>query len=252
MRNIYYFFLSLICISFLFSCESAKNLYYFNDQVPGKQSLDSLSAFATHYIHCNDRLSVTISSTDPNLTAYLNPYGYVQNVGNSGSATGYLVNSDGAIEFPLLGKIQVKGLTTNEASTLIKEKLSYYYKDLFVSVNLFGSVYCIIGKAGIMIPIKNERLTVFEALSQVPIQDPNDMKNDVWIVREDSGKRFYVKLDLSNKSIFESQYYYLKNNDFIYLKPAKVTSLFAGTGPFKLAIAIISTVVGVLIALKKL
>ena len=252
MRNIYYFFLSLICISFLFSCESAKNLYYFNDQEPGKQSLDSLSAFATHYIHCNDRLSVTISSTDPNLTAYLNPYGYVQNVGNSGSATGYLVNSDGAIEFPLLGKIQVKGLTTNEASTLIKEKLSYYYKDLFVSVSLFGNVYFITGKTGITIPIKNERLTIFEALSQTNVLDPNDLKNDVWIIREDSGKRVYAKIDLSNKSIFESQYYYLKNNDFVYLKPSKVSNLLTGTGPFKVAMATALTMITLIVALRNL
>ena len=129
-------------------------------------------------------LAITISSTDPNLTAFLNPFGSVQNINNGVSATGYLVNSEGAIEFPLLGKVQVKGLTTSEVSTLIKEKLSYYYKDLFVSVNLFGNVYLIVGSTGTTISIKNERLTVFEALSQVSIQDPNDMKNDVWIIRE--------------------------------------------------------------------
>jgi polysaccharide export outer membrane protein len=252
MRIVYPFFLILICIPFLFSCESTKTLYYFNDQLPGTQSLDSLSAFATHHIQSNDRLAVTISSTDPNLTAYLNPYGYVQNVNNSGSATGYLVNSDGAIEFPLLGKIQVKGLTTSEASTLIKEKLSYYYKDLYVSVSLFGNVYFIVGKTGTMIPIKNERLTVFEALSQISLQDPNDMKNDVWIIREDSGKRVYAKLDLSSKSIFESQYYYLKNNDFIYLKPSKVSNLLTGTGPFKVALATALTIISLIVTLRNL
>ena len=252
MRIIYQAFLSLICIPFLFSCESAKTLYYFNDQVPGTQSLDSVAAFATHYIQCNDRLAVTVSSTDPNLTAFLNPYGNVQAVNNNATASGYLVNSQGAIEFPLLGKVQVKGLTTIEASTLIKEKLSYYYKDLFVSVNLFGNVYCIVGRTGTTIPLKNERLTIFEALSQVTMQDPNDMKNDVWIIREDSGKRSYVKLDLSNKSIFESQYYYLKNNDFIYLKPAKVSNLLAGNSPIRVALATAVTIITLLLTLNKL
>ena len=168
------------------------------------------------------------------------------------SATGYLVNSEGAIEFPLLGKVQVKGLTTSEVSTLIKEKLSYYYKDLFVSVNLFGNVYLIVGSTGTTISIKNERLTVFEALSQVSIQDPNDMKNDVWIIREDSGKRIYAKLNLSSKSIFESQYYYLKNNDFIYLKPSKVSNLLTGTGPFKVAMATALTLITLIVAIRKL
>lgn len=193
-----------------FSCESTKTIYYFNDQVPGAQSLDSLAIYATHRIQSNDRISVTVSSTDPNLTAYLNPYGNVQNTQNDAAGSGYLVNELGSIEFPLLGKVQVKGLTTVEAATLIKEKLSYYYKDLFVNVNLSGRVYCIIGNNGNSLSVSNERLTVFEALSQLGIQNPSDARNDVWIVREDSGKRHFVKMDLTSKTLFESPYFYLK------------------------------------------
>ena len=123
MRNAIIVLTLLSLLPFLFSCESTKTIYYFNDQVPGEQSLDSLLATATHRIQSNDRISVTVSSTDPALTAYLNPYGNVQNTQNSASGSGYLVNELGSIEFPLLGKIQVKGLTTVEAATLIPPKI---------------------------------------------------------------------------------------------------------------------------------
>ena len=246
------FFSSFLFI--LFSCESTKTLYYFNDQTPGSVSLDSIKGFSsrTHVIQSNDRLSITVSSTDPNLTSYLNPYGYTQNTSNGASGSGYLVSEQGTIEFPLLGKVQLKGLTTNEASTLIKEKLSYYYKNLFVAVSLSGRVFIINGKNGVAVPVSNERLTIFEGRTQAGIQDPGDLRNDVWLIREDSGKRFYEKIDLTSKSVFESRYYYLKNNDFVYIKPAKIASLLAGNSSIKLALASIVTIITLVITLRKL
>ena len=251
MRNILWVICFLTFSGLIVSCQSGKNLYYFNDQLPSVQSLDSLLPYATHRIQCNDRLSITISSTDPNLTAYLNPFGYVQNTTNS-AGSGYLVNEQGAIEFPLLGAVHVKGLTTNEAATLIKEKLSYYYKDLFVNVGLAGKVFIISGKTTTVVPVTNERLTLFEALAQAGNQDPNDLKDDAWFVREDSGKRYFTKLDLTSKAVFESPYFYLKNNDLIYIKPSKVSSLLSGSSPFKVAMTTFAAVLTLIITLRNL
>lgn len=242
----------------LSSCLQSKKLYYFHDQVPSVQQLDSLRQFTAPKVQNFDKLNIHISSTDPALTAYLNPFGsQTQGSANAGSgANGYLVNSDGQIEFPILGKIAVSGLTTVEIATEIKNKLAYYYKDLFVNVNLNGRVYFMSGRTGSTIAINNERLTIFEAISQANQQmDPYDIKDKMWLIREDSGKRYFVNLDLNSKKIFESPYYYLRNNDLLYVKPGRFSSVNSISSPFRASISILGSIasaIGFVLLIKNL
>ncbi len=254
MRN-YFFIFGLLGLVTYASCVPANKLYYFHDQVPSVQQIDSLQQSSLYRIKQSDRLSITISSTDPALTAYLNPFTTQSGGGGSSSSSsqqsnsGYLVNAQGSIEFPLLGKVPVIGLTTVEAATMIRDKLSFYYKDLFVNVNLNGRVYFMNGRVGTSIPMQNERLTVFEAISQSGNQDPYDKKDEVWLVREDSGQRHFTKLDLNSKKIFESPYYYLKNNDLIYVQPGKYSSFMTPNSPARGVLAIIGGLGAILILL---
>ncbi len=247
---------ALLVMTVMFSsCLQTNKLYFFNDQKPGAQQLlDSVKQFAVQRIHASDRLTITVSSTDPSLTAYLNPFNLQlsQSSGNNNSSSGYLVGLNGAIEFPLLGKVPVESLTTNEAATLIKERLSYFYKDLFVDVSLKGNVYVMNGRQGVLLPMFNERMTIFEALSQSGIQDPFDMKNQVWLVREDSGRRYYNQLDLNSKSIFDSQYYYLHTNDMVYVKPGKYSWILHPSSPIRGIVTIAASIGAIIIAVKKL
>lgn len=248
MKAFYSFFPYLTLILFVTSCSYTNKFYYFNNQTPSIQNFDTLKKFATLHVHKNDRLTITVSSTDPSLTAYLNPFG---NNNLNQSITGYLVNENGAIEFPLLGKLTVEGLTTAELSSLIKEKLTYYYKDLFVNVNINGRVYFINGNSGIAIPLINERTTIFEALSQTGLQQPFDIKNDIWLIREDSGKRYFAQLNLRDKKIFESPYYYLHNNDLLYNKPNKINLFLQSSSPFRNIISIVGALAALIFAIKK-
>ncbi len=249
-------FTPLVVLVFLVSlnaCVSSNRLYYFNDKVPGKDTLDTVSQVSAQKIQKNDRLAITVSSTDPALTAYLNPFN-VQSSGTSSQQTntGYLVNNTGKIEFPLLGQVEVGGLSTVEAAAVIKEKLSFYYKDLFVNVNLRGQVYFMNGRTGTPIPMVNERLTIFEAITQSGLQDPYDKKNDVWLVREKNGERIYTKLNLNSKSIFQSPYFYLQNNDLIYLQPGKFSSFLSANSPGRNILTISAAVLTLFIALRNL
>ncbi len=220
---------------FFSSCLSPNKLYFFNDQVPGVQDLEKTKNYNLHFIKPSDRLSITVNSPDPSLTSYLNL--------NSGG--GYLVDVNGAIEFPMLGKVNVQGLSANEAEMLLKEKLSYYYKDLFISVTYMSKVYYLSGRGGGSLPIQNERLTLLEALTQLPNFDPYNFKvNDVWIIREDSGKRYFAKINMNKKKIFESEYFYLKNNDVLYLKSRYKNSITGATNNLR----IVSTVIGSMLA----
>ncbi|MEO7523979.1 MAG: polysaccharide biosynthesis/export family protein [Ferruginibacter sp.] len=253
MRKIFPAFATLFIIISLNACISPSKLYYFHNKLPGVDTLNSSTQNYVQKIQRNDRLSITISSTDPALTAYLNPFN-TQSGGTSTQQvnTGYLVNNVGTIEFPLLGTISVMGLSTTAVADTIKQKLSFFYKDLFVNVNLRGQVYFMSGRNGTPIPMINERLTIFEAVAQSGVQDPFDKKNAVWLVRDSVGQRSYAKLDLNSKDIFQSPYYYLQNNDLIYLQPGKYSSFLSPNSPGRNILSISAAVLGLFIAIRNL
>lgn len=245
-------FLSLVLISLFFiSCSNTTRLVYFSNQKTGLDTLDSTKRFAIQRVQKSDRLNITISSTDPSLTSFLNPFGIISNNTNVNSA-GYLVNLEGEIDFPLLGKVMVAGLTTDEVAKLIKEKLSYYYKDLFVNVNLSGKVYVINGTEGTSIPINNERLTILEAMALSGQKSDINPKHDVWVVREDSGRREYGKINLTSKELFSSPYYYLKSNDLIYIRPNPYSWIISQSSPVRLILSLIGSISALIILITKL
>ncbi|RYG40419.1 MAG: hypothetical protein EOO01_27370 [Chitinophagaceae bacterium] len=249
------FFLGAVGVFFLLSlqsCLTPSKLYLFHDQQVAKQKLDSLEQAKLVKIKKGDRLQVIVNSPDVNITAFLNPFG----VGNSTSfeqqnINGYLVSQEGFIDFPKLGKLKVDSLTTGEAAELIYEKLSYYYKDLYVDVNLTGRVFFINGRNGTDIQMRNERLTIFEALSQSGVQDPYDKRNKVWLVREENGERDFVQLNLASKEIFNSPYYYLRNNDLVYVRPGRLSSLMSASSPTRSILTATGLLLTLIIALRR-
>ena len=256
MNNHRIYLIIFVLLSLLTSCVSRKKLYYFNDQVPGIQQLSSSKNYNTHLVKPNERLHILVTSPDPSIITYLNPYGNISNNvsnNNNKSKNGYLVNLDGAIDFPILGKVNLAGLTTDESANLLKEKLSYYYKDLFINVSFDGEINYLTGKGGGFIPVENERLTIFEVISKMPNIDPHDYKNDVWIIREDSGKRYFAKVNLNSKKIFESEYYYLKSNDFLYIKPNRYSANIFNTGsPLRALVTMLGSILALLLTIKSI
>ena len=197
VKNSLFWSVLLLMMVNLCSCGLTKGKIYFKDQQVSVQDLDSTNHFAIQRIQKSDRINITVSSTEPTLMAFLNPFGNTGGSSNNG-LTGFLVDLEGNIEFPLLGKIQVAGLTPKETENIIRSKLAFYYKDLFVNVSLVGKVYIIVGNEGTTINITNERLTILEALTQNLSKSESNDKSDVWIIREDSGKRHFSKIDLTN------------------------------------------------------
>lgn len=235
----------------LCSCGILKGRIYFKDQQVSVQQLDSLKHFAIQRIQKSDRVNITITSTEPSLMTFLNPFGNASGINNSGNV-GYLVDLEGNIEFPLLGQIQVAGLTTKETENLIRSKLAFYYKDLFVNVSLVGKVYILSGNDGTTINITNERLTILEAIAQNLSKSETNDKSDVWIIREDSGKRYFSKIDLTSKKIFESPFFFLRSNDFIYVMPNKYSWFISPTSPLRLALTLLVSIGGLLILVTRL
>ena len=243
----------LLLLCFLSSCLSSKRLYYFHNQQDA--AIDTIAAqqkLAIPVIQSGDRVSITVSCQDPLQSAFLNPF----NSQNSGSgqvnvASGYLVNDKGEIDFPLLGKVKIAGYNSDSAASVLKWSLKKYYKDPYVYVAVSGKVFFLSGKGGNAVPITNERLTIFEGLVQAGFQDAFDRKNKVWLVREEAGLRKYIRLNLNDKSIFQSNYYYLHTNDLVYIEPSKVATFLSNNSPVRNAIAISASVLALVFAITR-
>ena len=157
---------------------------------------------------------------ETNKIAYAN--GTVINPGST-AVTGYLVNRDGDITFPVLGKIHVLGLTHDQLAKELENRLVQdgHILDASVTVKLMNFKVSVLGdvmKPG-MIQATGERMTIFEALSMVGDMTIYGQRTNVTVIREENGQRIIGEIDLTAANVFESPYYYLHQNDVIYVEP---------------------------------
>ena len=126
-----------------------------------------------------------------------------------------------------------------------------YFKDPYVYVTLNGKVFILNGRGGYTIPLTNERLTILEALAQQNAYEPDDRWDEVLIIREIDGKRTTAFVDLNTKQILNSPYYYLHNNDVIYIKPGKINATLKSTTSIRSTIGLVTGVLALFIILFK-
>ena len=221
--------LGLVFFSLLIvSCGPTAELAYVHDAQ--RDSAFALKGQFSGGIQANDLLGIYVESETPESTIQFNQEtnkiaifnGTVMNPGSS-AVTGYLVNHDGDIIFPVLGKIHVVGLTHNELAALIESRLvsEGHIIDPVVTVKLMNFKVCVLGdvvRPGQLV-VAGERLTIFEALSMVGDLTIFGQRHNVTIIREENGLRTIGEIDLSSKTVFDSPYYYLHQNDVIYVEP---------------------------------
>ncbi len=174
-------------------------------------------------IQVDDILSISVSTFDSTAAKVFNKNISSRGLDGSFIGQGYLVGEDGDIEFPVLGKIKVKGLDREAAKDSIRNKLLKYLRDPVVEVrflNLHVSVMGEVKKPGIY-TFSDEKFTILEALTIAgDLTDYADRAN-ILIIREHGKIREFGKVDLSSSRAFDSQYFYLAQNDVIYVKPLK-------------------------------
>lgn len=222
-------FLPLAVAVLFASCRSQEEIAYVND-APRDTAVAVHGEFSKG-IQANDLLSIYVESEEPSSTIQFNQEtnkiavsssGAVMNPGTA-AVSGYLVNNDGDIIFPVLGKVHVEGLTHNELASLIEGRLveEGHIKDPRVTVKLMNFKVCVLGDVahpGELL-VNGERLTIFEALSMVGDLTIYGQRYNVTVIREENGMRTIGELDLTSKDIFESPYYYLHQNDVVYVEP---------------------------------
>jgi polysaccharide export outer membrane protein len=235
---------SIFLISIIISsCSTPKNITYFNDVSDTVQKrLVDQATYTTPAIQPDDILQVTIQTMDPSSTSMLNqqnisswPAGGTTNAGNSSvpvpglstnpaNVSGYVVDKNGFVVLPLIGKVQVAGMTTDKVRDEITAKATEFYKDPIVSVRFANFKVTVLGEvtrpSTYIMP--NEKVTLLDAISMAGDLTIFGKRENVLLIRDaGANKKEFVRFNLNDSKIFSSPYFYLHQGDVVYIEPNK-------------------------------
>ena len=231
----YFLYVALAFAVLLTSCSSPKNVAY----IKNSEQVDlSRSEFLYDArIMPKDVLTITVNTVNPDAAAPFNLL--VRNtltntsstIGTSGgSLQTYLVSNDGTIEFPVLGTLQVGGLTKNECEKMIHDKIMPYLnakENPVVTVRMANYKISVLGEVNRpgMFTVSNEKINIFEALAQAGDMTIYGVRDNVKLIRENqSGRKEIHTIILNDANLINSPYYYLQQNDILYVEPNNVKS----------------------------
>lgn len=227
MRN----FIIISCMLLaLASCNTSKEILYIQDVETGKPQ--KISPEQSIMIQPKDMMSIVVSSKDPQLAAMFNlPVNSYRAGVPSDNASGYylqgyVVDNEGDINFPVIGKVHAAGLSRWQLQEKIKSELKSrnMLKDAVVTVEFMNFKVSILGEVNSpgTYKINGDKVTILEAIAMAKDLTIYGLRDEVYVIREQNNKRHTYKLDLRSKDIFESPAYYLKQNDIVYVQPNKV------------------------------
>ena len=218
----------LSTVLLLTSCATVKDIAYFqNKLVDHPEKIDKHAGIV---IQPKDQLSIVVSSRNPELVAMFNLPMVNYEVGSSnvdsGTLLGYVVDSEGYIDYPFLGLIKVAGLTRWELAELIQGKLvkGGYLSDAIVVVEFMNFKVSVLGEVNApgVYNIDGDKVTILQALSMARDLTIYGMRENVTVIREKDGKRTMYEVNLCDVSMFKSPAYHLQQNDVIYVEPSPV------------------------------
>ena len=210
------------------ACSVPKDVVYF-------QGIDSLSPerveeMSQPYVSriCpDDLLTITVTAWDPTVVTPFDPpvYAYAQqgevSAVSSAQLRTYLVDAEGYINFPVLGRIHVAGQTKQELSTKMQQMIEPYVKDALVNIQIVNYKVTVMGEVARpgAISVKNDRISILDAIGQVGDLTINANRTNILVIRDNNGAKEFGRLDITEPDIFTSPYYYLQQNDVVYVEP---------------------------------
>ncbi len=231
------FSLFVLALLMLTSCTAYKKVPY----LQGSEYINTAKIETPLYdarIMPKDLLTITINTTDPeaaipfNLTVATPITANSKNLTSQPALQQYLVDNNGNVDFPVLGTLHIGGLTKGQAENLIKEKLKTYLKeDPIVTVRMTNYKISVIGEVASpgTFTITNEKVNIMEALAMAGDMTVYGQRDNVKLIRENAqGRREIIPLDMNDAGIVVSPYYYLQQNDVIYVTPNKTKAKNAG------------------------
>lgn len=220
-------------VALLFACSTPKNISYLQDVREGT----TLTPPKTSAIRLKpmDQISIIVSCRDPQVAAMFNLPTYTRRIGeqsnlsanlgsNTNGMSGYTVDSKGAIDFPIIGEVIVGGLTREQASNLIKERLvdSKQIKDPVVTVEFMNLGFSVLGEVTRpgRYAIDRDKFTILDALSRAGDLTIDGLRENVTLLRSEAGTDQAYQINLLNaESLYSSPAFYVQQGDIIYVTP---------------------------------
>ena len=241
MKKISYFFLAAVAVLAVTSCSTPKNVAYI-------QNSDSIDYAKSEYLYDarimpKDILTITVNTVNPEASA---PFNLVistalstessRSIGNQRALQTYLVDNNGCIDFPIVGTLQVGGLTKSMCEKLIHDKIKRYMnaeENPIVTVRMSNYKISVIGEVNRpgMFTVGNEKINIFEALAQAGDLSIYGVRDRVKLIRENAkGRKEIYTINLNDANIVNSPYYYLQQNDVVYVEPNQVKARNSAIG----------------------
>lgn len=239
-----------------FSCASKKDVVYYQN-IDGLASGEKSNTYEIK-IQPDDLLLIIVSAEDPetaipfNLSTLSVPSVYSLNA-SRGQETmqSYLVDTGGSIDFPVLGKLKLGGLTRSEVMQLLQDKISKYIKNPIINLRIMNFKVSVQGEVTLpgTYTVTSERITLIEALTLAKDLTIYGKRDNILIIREIDGVKSFNRVDITKADFINSPFYYLAQNDVVYVEPNKVRVNGAAVGANTGVIISITSLVITLITL---
>ncbi|MBS1589771.1 MAG: polysaccharide biosynthesis/export family protein [Bacteroidetes bacterium] len=261
MHRIYVFLIAIVLLAT--SCTGPKRSVYFRENTPLDPTVTTqkMDRFKEAIIQPDDILAINVTSPSSlvedkgNTTVAIfngggTPFATTATLGGaSTNANGYLVDASGLIDYPFLGKTKVGGLTIRQAKDAISGKLRSIVKEPVVEIRIVNYRITILGEVNrpgtIMAP--NHKISIIDAIAAAGDIPITGRKDNITIIRENEGVREFAHINLNSKEAFNSPYFYLKQNDVIYVEPARSRKQ-EGSDFFRFYLPAISSLMSTLLA----
>jgi polysaccharide export outer membrane protein len=247
---------SLFLVLFLFSCASRKDIVYYQG-IEGIAAAEKSDSYEIK-IQPDDLLMIIVSAEDPEIALPFNLASVsTQNPGKLDAASGqqtmqlYLVDANGTIDFPIIGKLKISGMTRSEVLQMLQQKIGVYVKNPIINLRVMNFKVSVQGEVNVpgTFPVASDRITLIEALTMAKDLTIYGKRDNILIIREIDGVKSYNRVDITKAEFINSPFYYLAQNDVVYVEPNKTKINGAAIGPNTGVIISISSLLITLITL---
>lgn len=252
-----YFFITLIILTFLTSCSINKKMIYFQGDI---QKSSNNNEYEITFKK-NDLLSIQVFTSDIESSKPFNLA--IQNINQintnytsgSPSPAGYLVDNDGNISFPILGKINVLNKTKIELNNLLQEKLKDFLLNPVIDIKVLNFKITVLGdvaKPGTF-NIPNERISLIEAIGIAGDLNITGLRKNITVIRDHNGIKTKYDIDITKNDFFNSPVYFLNQNDIVYVEPSrtKLNSALINTSNAGIIISGVSLLLTTIVLISK-
>ena len=254
MRKTFSLLVAALALCALSACSAYRDIAYFQDI--NERDLAALTNEYEAVIQKDDRLSIVVSGPDKTVTAPYNlTLGEMSSSGYNSSdpskaTLSYLVDSDGNIEFPILGIIHVEGMTRKQLVDYLGNEIKKDVKNPIIYVSFTNYKITVLGEVRSpgTYTFENEKINILQVLGRAGDLQLTAQRDGILLLREENGVQKHYTIDLRNSDILESPYFYLKQNDVIVVPPSatRVATATTATGIWSTILSSVTTLIAVI------